>query len=119
MNDASGDPTPSVIALLVGQRAREWRDDGSGGANGWTMSARRRSGSTTQGPAAQQPGQGGEQHSVGRLEIRSVNLTAEHRDLVAQHEDLDLLRSVTAQHQNQELQDAAQRVVRQRPKHGR
>jgi 5,10-methenyltetrahydromethanopterin hydrogenase len=32
-----------------------------------------------------------EQHSVGRLKIRSVNLTAEHRDLVAQHEDLDLL----------------------------
>jgi hypothetical protein len=41
--------------------------------------------------AAQQPGQGGEQHSVGRLKIRSVNLAAEHRDLVAQHEDLDLL----------------------------
>jgi hypothetical protein len=29
------------------------------------------------------------------LEIRSVDLAAEHRDLVAQHEDLDLRGAVT------------------------
>jgi hypothetical protein len=37
-----------------------------------------------------------------------VDLAAEHRDLVAQHEDLDLCGAVTTQHQNQELEDASQ-----------
>jgi hypothetical protein len=51
------------------------------------------------------------------LEIRSVDLAAEHRDLVAQHEGLDLCGAVTTQHQNQELEDASQRAVGKRPEH--
>jgi hypothetical protein len=46
------DPTPGVIALLVSQRARGRRYTAPGVADGWVMSARRRSGSTTQGPAS-------------------------------------------------------------------
>lgn len=40
----------------------------------------------------------------GRQKIRSVHLTAEHRDLVAQYQDLDLRGAVTAQRQKQELE---------------
>ena len=69
--------------------------------------------------AAQHPGQGSQEDSIGVLEIRSVDLTAEHRDLVAQHKDLDLCGAVTTQHQNQEPEDASQRAVGKRPEHGR
>jgi hypothetical protein len=48
-----------------------------------------------------------------------VDVTAQHRDLVAQHEDLDLGGAVTAQHQKWQLEDAPQRAVDQRPEHGR
>ncbi len=50
--------------------------------------------------------------------IWSVDLAAEHRDLVAQHEDFDLCGALAAQHQNQELEEASQRAVGKRPEHG-
>jgi hypothetical protein len=67
----------------------------------------------------QQPRQRGEKDSIGTVKIRSVNVAAEYGDLVAQDEDFDLLGSVTAQHQNQELEDASQRGVGKRPEHVR
>ena len=69
--------------------------------------------------AAQHPRQRGEKDSIGTVKIWSVNLTAQHRDLVTQHQDLDLRGSVTAQRQNQKLQDAPQRAVGKRPEHVR
>jgi hypothetical protein len=69
--------------------------------------------------AAQQPRQRGEKDSIGPVKIRSVSVAAEHGDLVAQDEDFDLLGSVTAQYQNQELEDASQRGVGKRPEHVR
>ena len=67
----------------------------------------------------QHPRQRDEKDSIGTVKIRSVNLAAQHRDLVTQHQDLDLRGSVTAQHQNQQLQDAPQRAVNKRPEHVR
>jgi hypothetical protein len=49
------------------------------------------------------------------VEIRSVDLAAEHRDLVAQHEDFNLCSAVTTQHQNQEPEEAPQHAVGKRP----
>jgi hypothetical protein len=67
----------------------------------------------------QHPGQRGEQDSIGRLKIRSVDLTAQYRDLVAQHQDLDLLGAVTPQHQDDKLEGASQREIGKGPEHGR
>jgi hypothetical protein len=43
----------------------------------------------------------------------------EDSDLVAQHKDLDLLGSLSAQHQYQQLEDAPQRQAGKRPEHDR
>jgi len=51
------------------------------------------------------------QDAIGVVEIGSVDLAAEHRDLVAQHEDFDLCGAFTAQHQNQEPEEASQHAV--------
>jgi hypothetical protein len=48
-----------------------------------------------------------------------MDLSLEHRDLVAQHQDLDLLGSITAQHQEQQLDGAPQHGASKRPEHGR
>jgi hypothetical protein len=48
-----------------------------------------------------------------------VHLAAQHCDLMAQHEDLDLLGPFMAQRQHNQLEDAPQRKVDKRPEHDR
>ena len=55
--------------------------------------------------------------SVPPVEVWPVHLTAQHGDLVAQREDLDLLGAVTAPEHDEELEDAAEDEVQQGPDH--
>jgi len=50
----------------------------------------------------------GEQGTVGWFQLGSRNLAAEHDELVAQHQDLQILGSIAADEQAQELDGAAQ-----------
>lgn len=52
------------------------------------------------------PAQGRKQQPILGLEPRSADLAAKDRQLVAEHEDLELLRSVTAAEKHDELQQA-------------
>ncbi len=65
------------------------------------------------GPAG--PGQRaadrGKQGAVGRLQLGSWNLAAEHGELLAQHQDLQVLGGVATGEQREELDGAAQREV--------
>jgi hypothetical protein len=65
----------------------------------------------------QEPGQRRKHHSVGRLQVRAVDLPAQHRDLVAQHEQLDVLRAAVAGELDQHLEDLPQQHVHQRRRH--
>ena len=49
----------------------------------------------------QQPGQGGEHGTVSPVRPRAGDLSAQHRHLMPQHEDLRVLGSVTARQQRQ------------------
>jgi len=53
----------------------------------------------------------GKQRPVGQLQLGSWNLAAEHRELVAQDEDLQVLGGVAAGEQHEQLDRAAQREV--------
>jgi hypothetical protein len=50
-------------------------------------------------------------------EVRPVYLATQDRDLVAQHEDLDLLGSVSARQQQKQLEGAPQHQVGKGPEH--
>ena len=52
-----------------------------------------------------------EQGAVSRLQPRAWNLAAQHTELVAQHEDLQVLAGVAAAEQGEQLDGAAQRQV--------
>jgi len=54
----------------------------------------------------QQPGQGGEHGTVSPVRPRARDLPSQHRDLMPQHEDLRVLRSVAARQQRQQRQPA-------------
>ena len=69
--------------------------------------------------AGEQPGQRREHDPVGGLQLRPVYLAAEHRDLVAQDEEFDVLGAVVAGELGQHLQHLAQEQVHQRHAHGR
>ena len=56
--------------------------------------------------------------AVLRLEPRARLLTTKDVELVAQHEDLDLVRLPPAEAEHRELDDAAEREVDERPRHG-
>jgi hypothetical protein len=58
--------------------------------------------------SGQQPRLGGQHDSVGGLELGSSYLSAEHRDLVAQDQQLDVLGAVVAGELGQHLQHLAQ-----------
>ena len=60
---------------------------------------------------------GGEQGPVGRFELRSWSLAAEHGELVTQDKDLKVLGGVTAGELGEELDGAAQRQVRKSCQH--
>jgi hypothetical protein len=56
---------------------------------------------------------------VRRLQCRSVDLAAQDRHLVAQHDDLDGEFGVTAEDESDELEGTAERPVEEREGHGR
>ncbi len=58
------------------------------------------------GAARQHPAEGRQQHSVVRLEPRAPDLTAKNRQLVAEHENLQLLRSIASPDEHNQLQQA-------------
>jgi hypothetical protein len=55
----------------------------------------------------------GEQRPVGGFQPGAGHLAAEHRELVAQHEDLQVLGGVAADQQHEQLDGAAQREIRE------
>jgi hypothetical protein len=57
--------------------------------------------------ARQHPAERRKQHSVVRLEARPTHVPAKDRKLVAEHENLELLRSIAASDEHDELQQAA------------
>jgi hypothetical protein len=63
--------------------------------------------------AGQQPRQGGQHHSVGRLQVGAVHLPAEHRHLVAQDKYLDILGPAFTGDLGQHLQDLPKQQVHQ------
>jgi hypothetical protein len=54
--------------------------------------------------AGQQPRQGGQHDPVGGLDLGASDLPAEHRDLVAQDQEFDVLGAVVAGELGQHLQ---------------
>jgi hypothetical protein len=66
----------------------------------------------------EQSRQGSQHHPVGRLQVGAVHLAAEHRHLVAQHEEFDVLGSAVSGELGQHLQNLAQQQVHQRRAHG-
>jgi hypothetical protein len=86
-------------------RSRSWRSHCRCGQVAWPRHAIR-SGNATD-PAADRSEQG----AVSRLQPRAWNLAAQHAELVAQHEDLQILAGVAAAEQGEQLDGAAQRQV--------
>jgi hypothetical protein len=69
--------------------------------------------------ARQHPAERSQQHSVVRLESRLPSLPAEDRQLVAEHENLQFLRSVAASDEHDQLQQPADDDVQGWRKHRR
>jgi hypothetical protein len=67
--------------------------------------------------ARQHPAERSQQHSVVRLESRLPSLPAEDRQLVAEHENLQFLRSVAASDEHDQLQQPADDDVQGWRKH--
>jgi hypothetical protein len=65
----------------------------------------------------QHPRQRGQQDPISIAQVRSGHLTTQHRHLVAQRDDLDLLGTVTAHEQDQQLEETAENEVEHRPEH--
>jgi hypothetical protein len=65
------------------------------------------------GPAGsrQRAAEGSEQRSIGRLQLGSWDLAAEHAELVTQDEKFQVLGGITAGGQHEQLDRAAQRQV--------
>ncbi|MGW4464743.1 hypothetical protein [Micromonospora sp. NPDC004704] len=67
--------------------------------------------------AGQQPRQHRQYHPVGGLEIGAGHLAAQHRHLMAEHQDLHILGPLVAGELGQHLQDLAKQQVHQRRAH--
>jgi hypothetical protein len=65
--------------------------------------------------ARQQPTSSGEEDSIGGPQLRPSDLSTQHRELVAEHHDLQLLELVRAKAQRRELQNASKYEVTERP----
>jgi len=74
---------------------------------------RRRHGEDRPPWAGQQPRQCGQPGPFGGSVARSFDLAAQDRDLVPQHENLDVLADITAGHHRQQLKHATQHHVQQ------
>jgi hypothetical protein len=62
-------------------------------------------------PARQHPAERRQQHLIVRLEPRLPRLPAKDRQLVAEHENLQLLRPVASSDENDQLQQPADNDV--------
>lgn len=69
--------------------------------------------------AGEQPCEPGQYRPIGRLECWSVDLASWHCHLVSQHDDLDGEIGVAAAQEPDQLQDAAERPVKNREDHRR
>src|SRR6266496_1769254 len=54
----------------------------------------------------QQTARGGEEDSIGRAQLGPSELATQHRELVAEHDDLELLELIRTEAQRGELQQA-------------
>jgi hypothetical protein len=61
----------------------------------------------------------GEHGSIGRLQPRSMDLAAQHGELMAQHQDLEVLGGVAAGEQCEQLDGAAQGQVGESGQHAK
>jgi hypothetical protein len=64
---------------------------------------------------AVQPASGGEKDAIGGPQLRTSDLTTQHRKLVAEHHDLQLLELARAKAQRSELQNASKYEIAERP----
>ena len=67
----------------------------------------------------QQPRQGGEHGTVSPVRPRARDLPTQHRDLVPQHQDLRVLRSVTTRQQRQPAEHLDHEQVDEADEHER
>jgi hypothetical protein len=67
--------------------------------------------------AGQQPGQRREHRPIGWFQIKTFDLTAQDRELVAKDQDLDFLRPLATQAQHDQLQHLSQHQISERQDH--
>jgi hypothetical protein len=65
----------------------------------------------------QQPGQCGEHRPINGLKIGTLDLAAQDRDLMPQHQDLYLVGAIATQHQERKVQQLAQDQIPERQDH--
>ena len=63
----------------------------------------------------QETARGREEDSIGRAQLGPTELATQHRELVAEHDDLELLELNRAEAQRRELQQALDHEVAERP----
>src|SRR5437879_448602 len=63
----------------------------------------------------QQTARGSEEDSIGRAKLGPSELATQHRELVAQHDDLELLELIRTEAQRRELQKPPEHEVAERP----
>jgi hypothetical protein len=68
-------------------------------------------------PPRQRPAERGKQRTISRAKLRTVDLALEHVQLVAQHEDLDLLCTLRAHPQHEQLKQPPRQPVQKRQQH--
>src|SRR5439155_6254680 len=79
---------------------------------------RRSNGKRPPARSRQQPAGGGEEDSIGLTQLGPNGVPAQHRQLVAEHHDLELLELVGSKAQRSELQNASEYEVAERPEQG-
>ena len=82
---------------------------------GWWRDADEFSAPTGPLLAGKQPAEGGEQCSIGGVEDRALDLPAQDGDFVPEDEQLDLFGGIGADHEDQQLENAAQHQVGEGP----
>ena len=85
------DPSPRDEAAVPAQQC-----------SGFTKEAR-------PAPSRQCPADRREQRTVGGFQPRTLDLTTQHRELMAEHQDLQILGGLAAGQQHQQLDGAAER----------
>ena len=116
-----GQADDQLLDVLIERRSPESTTGiGPGAGDQAAVPAQQRlRGDEEAGPAGswQHAADRGEQGSVGRLQPRSLDLAAQHGELVAQHQDLEVLGGVAAGEQREQLDGAAQGQVGESRQH--